>query len=326
MNHETATTLAPAAARKLSNGKILALALLLCAIIAPFTGLYPVFLMKVLCVALFACAFNLLLGYLGLLSFGHAAYFGAAAYITGYAARDWGLPPELAILTGTAVAAVLGLVFGWLAIRRTGIYFAMITLAFAQVIYFIALQAPFTGGEDGLQQVPRGQLFGLFDLNNEVIRYFFILALFLIGFAMIYRTVHSPFGQALRAIRDNEMRAISLGYNVKRYKLIAFVISATLAGLAGAAQVLVFQVASLNDVNYATSGAVILMTLLGGMGTHLGPIAGAVIVVAMEYNLAQFGSWVTIIQGTVFVFCVLAFRRGVVGEINHWLAARKERR
>jgi branched-chain amino acid transport system permease protein len=310
MNHETATTLA----------------LLLCAIIAPFTGLYPVFLMKVLCVALFACAFNLLLGYLGLLSFGHAAYFGAAAYITGYAARDWGLPPELAILTGTAVAAVLGLVFGWLAIRRTGIYFAMITLAFAQVIYFIALQAPFTGGEDGLQQVPRGQLFGLFDLNNEVIRYFFILALFLIGFAIIYRTVHSPFGQALRAIRDNEMRAISLGYNVKRYKLIAFVISATLAGLAGAAQVLVFQVASLNDVNYATSGAVILMTLLGGMGTHLGPIAGAVIVVAMEYNLAQFGSWVTIIQGTVFVFCVLAFRRGVVGEINHWLAARKERR
>jgi branched-chain amino acid transport system permease protein len=325
MNHETATTQAPAA-RKLSNGKILALVLLLCAIIAPFTGLYPVFLMKVLCVALFACAFNLLLGYLGLLSFGHAAYFGAAAYITGYAARDWGLPPELAILTGTAVAAVLGLVFGWLAIRRTGIYFAMITLAFAQVIYFIALQAPFTGGEDGLQQVPRGQLFGMFDLNNEVIRYFFILALFLVGFAIIYRTVHSPFGQALRAIRDNEMRAISLGYNVKRYKLIAFVISATLAGLAGAAQVLVFQVASLNDVNYATSGAVILMTLLGGMGTHLGPIAGAIIVVAMEYNLAQFGSWVTIIQGTVFVFCVLAFRRGVVGEINHRLAARKERR
>jgi branched-chain amino acid transport system permease protein len=315
-----------ARARTFSNERMVGLVLLLCAIAAPFTGLYPVFLMKVLCVALFASAFNLLLGYLGLLSFGHAAYLGSAAYVTGYAAKAWGMPPEIAILSGTAVAAALGLVFGWLAIRRQGIYFAMITLAFAQVIYFIALQAPFTGGEDGLQSVPRGHLFGLFDLNHEITRYFFILAVFLIGFGIIYRTVHSPFGQVLRAIRDNETRAISLGYNVRRYKLIAFVISATLSGLAGATQVLVFQVASLNDVNYATSGAVILMTLLGGMGTHLGPIVGAAIVVAMEYNLAQFGSWVTIIQGSVFVFCVLAFRRGVVGEIQHWLRVKRQRR
>jgi branched-chain amino acid transport system permease protein len=298
----------------LGAGHLLAAVLILLAIVAPF-GLYPVFLMKGLCFALFACAFNLLIGYVGLLSFGHAAFMGGAAYVAAHAAKIWGLPPELAILTGTGAAAVLGAVFGWLAIRRQGIYFAMVTLALSQMLYFFCLQAPFTHGEDGIQAVPRGHLFGVIDLNGPLTMYYFVLAVFLIGFAIIHRTIHSPFGQVLKAIRENEPRAISLGYKTDQYKLVAFILSATLAGLAGATKSLVFQLASLTDVHWSMSGEVVLMTLLGGLGTVLGPVVGAFILVTMENYLAQFGSWVTIIQGVIFVVCVLTFRRGVVGEI-----------
>ena len=287
-------------------------------LVAPFL-IYPIFLMKALCFALFACAFNLLLGYVGLLSFGHAAFFGWAAYVCGHTAKAWGWPPELAILAGIAAATVLGLVFGWLAIRRTGIYFAMITLALAQMTYFFALQAPFTGGEDGLQPIPRGQLLGLLDLRQMLNMYYFTLAVFLCGFLLIYRTVHSPFGQVLKAIRENEPRAISLGYDTTRYKFMAFVLSATLAGLAGATKALVFQLASLTDVHWTMSGEVVLMTLLGGLGTIFGPVVGALIIITMENYLAQLGAWVTIVQGAIFVICVLTFRRGVVGEIAHFL-------
>ncbi len=284
--------------------------------IAPFV-LYPTFLMKLLCFALFACAFNLLLGFAGLLSFGHAAFFGGSAYITGYLCRDLGLSPELGLLAGAAFGGVLGALFGMLAIRREGIYFAMITLGLAQLVYFVALQMPFTGGEDGMQGIPRGKLFGVVDLSDNIAMYFFVFAVFLGGFWLIHRTIHSPFGQILKAIRDNEPRAISLGYDVARFKLLAFVISASLAGLAGSMKSLVFQLASLADVHWHTSGQVVLMTLLGGLGTILGPVAGAFTIVSLENLLAdKVGSWVTVIMGAIFVVCVLLFRRGVVGEIG----------
>jgi branched-chain amino acid transport system permease protein len=283
-------------------------------VVGPFV-LYPVFLMKALCFALFACAFNLLIGYVGLLSFGHAMFFGWASYLTAYAAKGWGWPPEPAILIGTATAAGLGMVAGCLAIRRQGIYFAMITLALAQMTYFFALQAKFTGGEDGIQGVPRGRLFGVFDLANEMTMYVFVLVVVLAGFLLIYRIINSPFGEVLKAIRENEQRAISLGYKTERYKVVAFVLSATLAGLAGSLNALVFQLASLTDVHWTMSGDVVLMTLLGGLGTVFGPVVGAFAVIAMQNYLAPFGQWVLVIQGAIFVACVLAFRRGIVGEI-----------
>ena len=284
--------------------------------IAPFV-LYPTFLMKVLCFALFACAFNLLLGFAGLLSFGHAAFFGGSAYITGYLCRDLGWPPELGLLAGAAFGAVLGAIFGMLAIRRSGIYLTMITLGLAQLVYFVALQMGFTGGEDGMQGIPRGKLFGLVDMSDNIAMYFFVFAVFMGGFWLVHRTIHSPFGQILKAIRDNEARATSLGYDVARYKLLAFVISASLSGLAGSMKALVFQLASLADVHWHTSGQVVLMTLLGGLGTILGPVAGAITIVSLEDLLAdKVGSWVTVIMGVIFVVCVMLFRRGVVGEIS----------
>ncbi len=288
---------------------------------APFV-VYPVFLMKALCFALFACAFNLLIGYVGLLSFGHALFFGWASYLTAYAAKAWGLPPELAIIVGMATAAVLGIVAGGLAIRRQGIYFAMITLALAQMMYFFALRAKFTGGEDGIQGVPRGRLFGFFDLADKTAMYVFVLVVVLAGFLLIYRIINSPFGEVLKAIRENEQRAISLGYKTERYKLFAFVLSATLSGLAGSLNALVFQLASLTDVHWTMSGDVMLMTLIGGLGTVFGPVVGAFLVVAMQNYLASFGQWVLVIQGAVFVACVLVFRRGIVGEIAAALRVR----
>lgn len=292
--------------------------LLAAGIIAPFM-LYPVFVMKVLCFALFACAFNLLLGFGGLLSFGHAAYFGAASYISAHAAKVWGLSPELSILAGTAAAAILGLAIGSLAIRRQGIYFAMVTLAFAQMVFFVALQAPFTGGEDGIQGVPRGNLFGFISLQSHFALYWVVLAIFFIGLLIIYRIIHSPFGQVLKAIRENEPRAISLGYRVNRYKLTVFVLSATLAGLAGATKAFVFQLASLTDVHWSMSGEVVLMTLLGGMGTVFGPILGAAIIITMQNYLATWGAWVTIVQGIIFVLGVLLFREGIIGVLSKWI-------
>ena len=290
--------------------------------VAPFVGIYPVFLMKALCFALFACAFNLLIGFGGLLSFGHAMFLGTAGYVCAHAAKVWGWPPEAAILAGTGAAATLGLVTGLLAIRRQGIYFAMITLALAQMIYFFCLQAPFTHGEDGIQAVPRGKLFGLLDLSNTLTMYYFVLVVFIAAFALIYRVINSPFGQVLKAIRENEPRAISLGYDAERYKLLAFVLSATLAGLAGATKAIVFQLASLTDVHWTMSGEVVLMTLLGGMGTVFGPVVGAFIIIGLENYLAAFGEWVTVITGAIFVVCVLAFRRGIVGEIMAWWSRR----
>ena len=291
--------------------------LLMLALIAvsPFV-LYPVFLMKVLCVALFACAFNLLIGYVGLMSFGHAAFYGMGSYLTAWTAKELGFTPILAIAAGGALAAVLGLAFGWLAIRRQGLYFAMITLALAQMVYFFCLQAPFTGGENGIQQVPRGSLFGLVSLQSDMAMYWTTAAVFLAGFLLLHRVVHSPFGQVLKAIRENEARATSLGYRVDDYKLMAFVLSATLAGVAGGTKALVFGIATLTDVNFTTSGDVVLITLVGGLGTMFGPVLGALVVTAMEQYLAQFGSWVTVTQGAIFVICVLAFRRGIIGEIG----------
>ena len=291
--------------------------------LAPHVGVYPVFLMKALCFALFACAFNLLIGYGGLLSFGHAMFLGTAGYVSAYAAKTWGMPPELAILAGTLASAVLGVITGALAIRRQGIYFAMITLAIAQMVFFFCLQAPFTGGEDGIQSVPRGRLLGLLDLSNMLVLYYVVLAIFLGAFVLIYRIIHSPFGNVLKAIRENEPRAISLGYDAERYKLLAFVLSATLAGLAGATKAIVFQLASLTDVHWTMSGEVVLMTLLGGMGTIFGPVVGAFTIIGLENYLAGFGQWVTVITGGIFVVCVLAFRRGIVGELGAWLAHRK---
>jgi branched-chain amino acid transport system permease protein len=278
---------------------------------------YPVFLMNVLCLALFASAFNLLLGYTGLLSFGHAAFLGSAGYVTGHVLKVWGWPTELGLLAGTAVATLLGLCIGGLAIRRSGIYFAMITLGFAQMVYFLAVQLPFTGGEDGLQGIPRGTLFGLIPLDRPLPLYYVVYGIFLIGFFIIYRTIHSPFGHVLRSIRENEPRALSLGYDVGRYKLVAFVISAGLSGLAGSTKALVLQFATLTDAHWHKSGEVVLMTLLGGMGTVMGPSVGALVVVTMENYLSGFGDWVTVIIGSVFVVGVLAFRRGFVGEALH---------
>ncbi|HKM38166.1 MAG TPA: branched-chain amino acid ABC transporter permease [Thiopseudomonas sp.] len=285
------------------------------ALVAPF-GIYPVFLMKLLCFALFACAFNLLLGYAGLLSFGHAAFLATGGYITGFVLTEYsGLGTELGILAGTAASAALGLGFGLLAIRRQGIYFAMITLALAQLVFFMFMQSSFTGGENGLQGVPRGYLFGFIDLKDNLNMYYFVLAVFLIGFLIIQRTIHSPYGQVLKAIRENEQRAISLGYNVDAHKLLAFVLSAALTGLAGATKTVVFQLASLTDAHWHMSGEVILMTLLGGVGTVLGPFVGASIVVTLQTYLSSgpLGEWVHVILGVIFVLCVLMFRAGIVG-------------
>jgi branched-chain amino acid transport system permease protein len=297
------------------NPKSIAYGALLVALLFAPLVVYPVLIMKVLCYAMFACAFNLLLGYTGLLSFGHAAFFGTAGYVAGQALKVWGWPVELALLAGALASAALGWLFGMLAIRRQGIYFAMITLALAQMVYFIYLQAPFTGGEDGLQGVPRGKLLGMIDLADDRNLYYFVLAISVGAFGLIYRTVHSPFGQILKAIRENEPRAVSLGYDVARYKLLAFVLSSGLAGLAGATKMLVFHFATLSDAYWQTSGEVVLMTLLGGMGTIFGPVVGAAIIVTLQDELAdKVGSLVTVIMGVIFVVCVLAFRRGIVGE------------
>jgi branched-chain amino acid transport system permease protein len=286
-------------------------------IVAPFF-IYPLFLMQALCFALFACAFNLLIGYVGLLSFGHALYFGWASYLAAHSAKVWGLPPELAILTGAATAAVLGLVAGSLAIRRQGIYFAMITLALAQMMFFFALQAKFTGGEDGIQAVPRGKLFGFINLADQMTMYAFVVVVFLACFLFIHRIINSPFGEVLKAIRENEPRAISLGYKTDRYKLVAFVLSATLAGIAGGMKAIVFQIASLTDVHWTMSGEVVLMTLVGGLGTIFGPVAGAFVIIAMQNYLNALDQWVTVIQGLIFVVCVLLFRRGIIGELANY--------
>ena len=291
-------------------------ALFLIGLVAPF-AVYPTFLMKILCFGLFACAFNLLLGFAGLLSFGHAAFLGSAGYVCGMLVRDVGVTPELGIIGGTLAAGALGWLFGVLAIRRTGIYFAMITLALSQMVYFVVLQWKATGGEDGLQGVPRGHLFGVIDLSNNIAMYYLVFAVFCIGFFIIYRAINSPFGQILKAIRENEPRAMSLGYDVARFKLQAFVLSAALAGMAGATKTLVFQLASLTDVHWHMSGEVVLMTLLGGLGTVLGPLVGAATIVSLQTELADsVGSWVTVIMGTIFVVCVLLFRRGIVGELQ----------
>lgn len=306
--------------------RITYVALLALLLAAPAIGLYPVFVMKLLCFALFACAFNLLLGFTGLLSFGHAAFFGFASYVTGYAVKSMGWTPELAVIAGTIVAALLGLVFGLVAIRRQGIYFAMITLALAQMVFFICLQAPFTGGEDGLQGVPRGRLFGVLGLEDDTTMYYVTAVVFALCFLGIMRIVTSPFGQVLKMIRENEPRAISLGYEVDRYKLLAFVLSAALAGLAGSMKCLVMGFATLSDVHWQMSGEVILMSLLGGVGTFLGPVIGAGIVVALQDMLAdKVGEWVTVIIGAIFVVCVLAFRKGVVGEIHAFVERRRAR-
>ena len=291
--------------------------------IAPFLGVYPVFLMKALCFALFACAFNLLLGFGGLLSFGHAMFLGTAGYICAFTAKEWGFPTEIAILAGTAASAALGAIVGMLAIRRQGIYFAMITLAIAQMMYFLYLQTPFTHGEDGIQSVPRGKILGIIDLSQPLAMYYTVLVVFIAAFLLIYRIVHSPFGQVLKAIRENEPRAISLGYDADRYKLLAFVLSATLAGLAGALKAIVFQLAALTDVHWSMSGEVVLITLLGGMGTIFGPVVGAFIIVTLENYLAGFGEWVTVITGAIFIVCVLAFRRGIAGELSAWWTKRR---
>ena len=319
-----ATSVSTAGPARLPVNRVLIATAIMAALfaIAPFLGIYPVFLMKALCFALFACAFNLLLGFGGLLSFGHAMFLGTAGYVCAYAAKAWGFPTEFAILLGTAAAAALGAVVGALAIRRQGIYFAMITLAIAQMMYFFYLQTPFTHGEDGIQSVPRGRLFGMLDLSNTLTLYYVVLAIFLAAFLLIYRVIHSPFGQVLKAIRENEPRAISLGYDADRYKLLAFILSATLAGLAGATKAIVFQLASLTDVHWTMSGEVVLMVLLGGMGTIFGPVAGAFVIIALENYLAPYGQWVTIITGAIFVVCVLAFRRGIVGELSAWWARR----
>ena len=313
--------------------------LLVALVLAPFFGAYPVFVMKLLCFALFASAFNLLLGFTGLLSFGHAAFLGGSAYVAGHAIKVWGLTPELGLIAGTLVGALLGWLFGVLAIRRQGIYFAMITLALAQMMFFVALQARFTGGEDGLQGVPRGKLFGLIDLSNDLTMYYVALAVCVLAFLLIVRTVHSPFGQVLKGIKENEPRALSLGYDVSRFKLLAFVISAALSGLAGSLKTLVLGFATLSDVHWTASGQVVLMTLVGGLGTLSGPLVGSAVVVLLENKLGEFGSllarlttieWfntlgesVTMVTGLIFVVCVLAFRKGIMGEVVAFMARRR---
>ena len=305
--------------RRAVRDEMIAFAIMTVVLMAlPFTGVYPFFVMQGLCFALLVCAFNLLIGYGGLLSFGHAMFLGTAGYVTGHALKVWGLPPELGIIAGTAAAAALGVLTGLIAIRRQGIYFAMITLALAQLMYFVYLQAPFTHGEDGIQGIPQGHLFGFIDLSNPTTLYFVVLAGFLFGFLTIYRAINSPFGEVLKAIRENEPRAISLGYRTDHYKLLAFVLSATLAGFAGSLKVFVAQNASLTDVHWTMSGEIVLMTLVGGLGTVFGPVVGAFVIIAMQQYLAGFGQWVTVIQGAIFVICVLTFRRGVVGEIAHY--------
>ncbi len=305
-------------------------AVLLIALVAPFV-MYPVLLMKILCFALFACAFNLLIGFTGLLSFGHAAFFGGASYIAGHALKVWGVPTELGILLGVVFAAIVGLVIGKLAIRRQGIYFTMITMALSQMLFFVFLQAPFTGGEDGLQSIPRGTLLGTIDLKNDLIMYYLVLGIVVASFLLVVRIIHSPFGQVLKAVRENEPRAISLGYDVDRYKLLAFVLSAALAGLAGSTKALVLGFGTLTDVHWSMSGLVVLMTLVGGMGTLFGPVLGAIIIIALENKLGDMGTWlasvthidwfntigesVTMVTGFIFVICVLAFRRGIIGEL-----------
>ena len=287
--------------------------------IVPFTGIYPFFVMQALCFALLACAFNLLIGYGGLLSFGHAMFLGTAGYVSAHALKVWGLPPELGIVVGTAAAALLGLVTGYISIKRQGIYFSMITLALSQLLYFLYLQAPFTHGEDGIQGIPQGHLLGIFDLSKPMVLYYVVLAGFLAGFLLIYRTINSPFGEVLKSIRENEPRAISLGYKTDQYKLLAFILSGTLAGFAGSLKVFVAQNASLTDVHWSMSGEIVLMTLVGGLGTIFGPVVGAFVIIAMQQYLAGFGQWVTVIQGVIFVACVLLFRRGLVGELAHLL-------
>jgi branched-chain amino acid transport system permease protein len=341
----TADPLAVAAQPTQSWSETIAFLIMVVVLLVAPLFIYPLFLMKALCFALFACAFNLLIGYVGLLSFGHALYFGWAAYVAAHLAKvgtiklpfltfvpsvSWQwltiplppLSPELAILGGTAFAALLGLIAGAIAIRRQGIYFAMITLALAQMMFFFAVQAPFTGGEDGIQSVPRGRLFGIVSLSDQMNMYFTVLFIFLAGFLLIYRIIHSPFGEVLKAIRENEARAISLGYKTDRYKLVAFVLSATFAGAAGATKAIVFQLASLTDVDWPMSGEVVLMTLVGGLGTVFGPVAGAFFVMTLENYLTQIGKWVLVVQGAIFVVCVLLFRRGIVGELARWLRIR----
>ncbi len=324
---------------KLPREFILYAVLLAGVAVLPLFGAYPVFVMKVMCYALFACAFNLLIGFTGLLSFGHAAFLGGGAYAAGHALKVWGLPTELGLLVGVVAGAVLGLVMGMLAIRRSGIYFSMITLALAQMLYFFFLQAGFTGGEDGLQSVPRGTLLGFVNLESDVTLYYVVLGIFVLSFLLIFRTVHSPFGQVLKAIRENEARATSLGYDTARFKLLAFVLSAALAGLAGATKTLVLGFATLTDAHWSTSGLVILMVLMGGMGTMLGPILGAFVVVALENKVGDIGmflgrvtgiEWfnglgeaVTVVIGLIFVVCVMSFRRGIVGELNAWWTRRR---
>jgi branched-chain amino acid transport system permease protein len=297
------------------------LAMLALIIVCPFV-LYPVFLMRVLCAALFACAFNLMIGYVGLLSFGHAAFFGMGSYVAAWTMKTWHVDASIAIALGGLTGGFLGLCLGYLAIRRSGIYFAMITLALAQMVYFFCLEAPFTGGEDGIQQVPRGHLFGFIDLSNDMTMYWLVAAVFVGGFLTIHRIIHSPFGQVLKGIRENEPRATSLGYRTDDYKLIAFVLSTALTGVAGGTKALVFGIATLTDVHSATSGEIVLTTLLGGLGTVFGPALGAVVMISMENYLAQFGAWVTVTQGAIFMICVLAFRRGIIGEIGNALKLR----
>lgn len=287
--------------------------------IVPFTGIYPFFVMQALCFALLACAFNLLIGYGGLLSFGHAMFLGTAGYVSAHALKVWAFPPELGILVGTAAAALLGLITGYISIKRQGIYFSMITLALSQLLYFLYLQAPFTHGEDGIQGIPQGHLLGIFDLSKPLVLYYVVLVGFLAGFLLIYRTINSPFGEVLKSIRENEPRAISLGYKTDQYKLVAFILSGTLAGFAGSLKVFVAQNASLTDVHWSMSGEIVLMTLVGGLGTIFGPVVGAFVIIAMQQYLAGFGQWVTVIQGVIFVSCVLLFRRGLVGELAHFL-------
>ena len=305
-----------------TQAQVIAFAVLIAFLLVSPFFLYPVFLMKLLCFALFACAFNLLIGYVGLLSFGHAAYFGMGGYLTGHAAKVWGLPPELSIIIGGLTGAALGLIIGWIAIRRQGIYFAMITLAFAQMVYFFCVQAPFTGGEDGIQSIPRGTFLGFLDLGRDINMYWLTAGIFLAGFLLIHRIVHSPFGMVMKSIRENEPRATSLGYRTDDYKLMAFVLSAGLAGVAGGLKSIVFGIATLTDVFWSMSGEVVLMSLVGGLGTIFGPFVGAAVIITMQNYLAEFGAWVTVIQGVIFVICVLAFRRGLVGEIGNWLRVR----
>lgn len=306
-----------AVSRSVNDQLIALLAMTLLFVVLPWTGVYPFFIMQALCFALFACAFNLLIGYGGLLSFGHAMFLGTAGYITGHSAKVWGLPPELAILLGTAASSVLAVVTGFIAIRRQGIYFAMITLALSQLMYFIYVQAKFTHGEDGIQSIPQGMFLGMLDLSKPMVLYYVVLAIFLFGFLVIYRAINSPFGEVLKSIRENEPRAISLGYRTDQYKLLAFILSGALSGLAGATKAIVAQNASLTDVHWTMSGEVVLMVLLGGLGTIFGPVVGAFVIIAMQQYLAPFGQWVLVIQGAIFVICVLAFRRGIVGEIAH---------